>query len=509
MKLARLRPVVPAVAFGGVVLAAAACYGPTQVVLDLSTDLGCAATIRTAVYKPGSSPKEPETETTTCTPGAGVSEIGTLTILPSGSNDGEASIKAVLAIAGKDPTTCDADPTNCIVATRSFSFVAHSSRRVPILLAQECLGTKCPDGQTCGAGGACIANAVTCGGGDCSLPGESDGGVHDAGHSPSEAGSPPDSGVPTPGTACGAPGGKPLVTTPGPITTTLGTNAISWASIGPGATSGVDVKAIPKTGGSPTTVASVNGAVKVLGNHGDKLLVSWVGSLAPVPFVWIVTPDGSQTHVEARPPAAAVAFARTGSGSGEILAATASGIVSIPLSGGNPSGTFSSQSVHTMVNAGASATGPGDLFAVGTTGGIFCWPGSVAASPVAILGAAAPSTLLRSNGLEAFASISDATDKAVIGFYTSSGPDSLGAPRTDLPPFTAFAADDTFIFGTFPDKIGSQLVRYEQVVGGKPTILDPNPRNDTITHVMVDTDCVYYWTDDGKGTASLYSLPKK
>jgi hypothetical protein len=50
--------------------------------------------------------------------------------------------------------------------------VEHTSRRVPIRFLKDCIGTPCPDGQTCIAGGKCVSNEVTCEGPDCALPEE-------------------------------------------------------------------------------------------------------------------------------------------------------------------------------------------------------------------------------------------------------------------------------------------------------------------------------------------------
>jgi hypothetical protein len=173
----RRRAFMTSASLGGplfVILAATNCYAPTEVTLALSTDLDCAEDPRTRIYKgePGRYESAPETEVTTCTPGSPDAQIGTLVVIPSSGTDGSAAVKIVLARNGKAPADCESEPTNCIFATRSFSFSAHASRRLPIRLLRDCLGTKCADGETCIAGGKCVPNRVECLNDDCVLPGE-------------------------------------------------------------------------------------------------------------------------------------------------------------------------------------------------------------------------------------------------------------------------------------------------------------------------------------------------
>ncbi len=79
---------LPLIGFLLPVAAAVACYGPTEVVVSVSTDLACSDRIRTAIYKGRRGELEPiaRAETTTCNlPEGGTdADIGSLVFVPSG-----------------------------------------------------------------------------------------------------------------------------------------------------------------------------------------------------------------------------------------------------------------------------------------------------------------------------------------------------------------------------------------------------------------------------------------
>src|SRR5688572_9697886 len=152
------------------------CYGPTEMLVDVTTDLECTPenNIQTHIFK--GTPERPDlhAEATTrpgqCGPSeiAGVQRIGTLVFVPSGDRDGRARVDVVLS-RGKlaTPESCRAaqaatpgDPStyaDCIFATRVFSYLPHTSRRLPIHLSKDCIGYICPQiEQTCIRGRRCV-----------------------------------------------------------------------------------------------------------------------------------------------------------------------------------------------------------------------------------------------------------------------------------------------------------------------------------------------------------------
>jgi hypothetical protein len=88
--------------------------------------------------------------------------IGTLTFVPSGDRRAKVLVQVVMAVKGARPEDCAAQPDKCSVAKRSFSFIEHSSRRLPVILRGQCLGKVCGEGETCVLGGACVAVEAAC-----------------------------------------------------------------------------------------------------------------------------------------------------------------------------------------------------------------------------------------------------------------------------------------------------------------------------------------------------------
>jgi hypothetical protein len=204
------RRIVLVALVGATVVAPVACYGPTELTVVISTDLGCEPSPTIAIYKGLPFDGIPLAVTDQCKRGDHGAEIGSLVFVPSADREGRASVKVVLA-RGQDPSQCDAHPEACVVATRSFSFVKHASRRLPIQLLGECVGKVCADGLTCGRGGVCVSDAVVCASGECTLPAEEPpvSAVGDSGAAADAAPSPPCAGPNGDGTLVTVAGGMP------------------------------------------------------------------------------------------------------------------------------------------------------------------------------------------------------------------------------------------------------------------------------------------------------------
>lgn len=137
-------------------LGLAGCRAPTQVTVELTTDVDCAAGVHTTlqVGSPGSDVerRSPNVDTVACHPGG---RIGSLILVPSGANDAEFAVKTVLAHGDKTPERCaraDADGESlagCIVARREGKFVPHTELTLPIAMLTDCEAFVCPAGATC------------------------------------------------------------------------------------------------------------------------------------------------------------------------------------------------------------------------------------------------------------------------------------------------------------------------------------------------------------------------
>lgn len=153
----------------------AACYGPTELVTQITTDVGCdtvrsrGIAIRTAGGTDGLATAEPATESTRCEARNNVGDLGTLTFIPSGDTD-EIAVEVLI---GVDRPTKECRPPldvrGCIVARRRLSFVRHQSLRVRIDLNRSCVGVLCAADQTCDRSGCVSAIVPGCPDGDCTV----------------------------------------------------------------------------------------------------------------------------------------------------------------------------------------------------------------------------------------------------------------------------------------------------------------------------------------------------
>ncbi|MBX3200671.1 MAG: hypothetical protein KF894_21215 [Labilithrix sp.] len=199
---------------GGVVWA---CYGPTELVVTLSTDVDCATvqvngvSIRTAASADELALAPLATESNACEGRVGGgADLGSIVLIPGGADD------VVVQVAlGVDRPTSECEPPDridgCIIARRRVGYVRHRSLRVPIELDRACLGTRCAANETCVRGACTSATVDTCSGDDCALEGDAsarpplplDGSLRDA-LAPDGDGkpAPPDAGLRDAGALC-------------------------------------------------------------------------------------------------------------------------------------------------------------------------------------------------------------------------------------------------------------------------------------------------------------------
>jgi hypothetical protein len=155
----RLGPLLALVAC--VTLAAAgavSCLSPTQITLHVTTNAPCKdATQWKGVSIYTGSPtdvetKEPTLTTTAC--GAG-GLIGTLVLVPTGSDSDEIGIRVVAGLS-RNPEDCAANLYDgCIVARRTLRYSPHNSLDVYVALTDDCVGVSCDTTHTC-VDGTCV-----------------------------------------------------------------------------------------------------------------------------------------------------------------------------------------------------------------------------------------------------------------------------------------------------------------------------------------------------------------
>ena len=158
--------------FVGVLLAS--CREPTEVTLELTTDLPCAALGDTSIYvgtaQELAGPLSGLTAaavTHGCLDGK-EGRIGSIVVLPSGGDDDRFSLRVV---AGRNNAKCTSDlRSGCIEARRSLGFVPHTPLFLPLELSKTCENVVCDSATDTCVAGKCVPSAVDCSKG-CTTPG--------------------------------------------------------------------------------------------------------------------------------------------------------------------------------------------------------------------------------------------------------------------------------------------------------------------------------------------------
>jgi hypothetical protein len=188
MALMARSPALAAAAIGAVIAIAASCRQPTDLTIELATDVDCGEVDDTvlSVGELGDNleTKPPSISTRVC---EGKGMIGTVVLTPSGADDEEVAFRVVLGI-GKlaEDCTSTAD-TNCIFARRSLRYRPHEATFIHVDLDIDCRGVPCGEFETCDHG-ACVN--VKCTDPNSTCPSPTDAGAPETGDGSHD--SPPD-----------------------------------------------------------------------------------------------------------------------------------------------------------------------------------------------------------------------------------------------------------------------------------------------------------------------------
>lgn len=148
------------------------CLDPTQIVVEIWTDVPCEQINSVAVFtgEPGKFESKAASSTglqQSCRPATepgapAPSRLGTVVLVPSGEKTGEVGVK-VAAGVGKNAENCvipeGADVTdavvrydafqNCVIARRSLHFQENETLKLPIVLRSSCKNIGCTSTTTC------------------------------------------------------------------------------------------------------------------------------------------------------------------------------------------------------------------------------------------------------------------------------------------------------------------------------------------------------------------------
>lgn len=143
----------------GSLLVLLSCLSPTQLVLELRTDLAC-NTVKGVTITVGAPSRvesaPPNTTTLRCSDGY----IGTIAVAPASDNDGRIAIRAVLGVdVPAEECTAANKYQGCIVVRRQLSFVPRTS--VPVLIGfyRACLDVPCDGDSTCKEKNRCVPSS--------------------------------------------------------------------------------------------------------------------------------------------------------------------------------------------------------------------------------------------------------------------------------------------------------------------------------------------------------------
>jgi outer membrane protein assembly factor BamB len=148
-------------------MAAGSCRSPTEIKVVVTTDFDCGdlndVTVAVGTLGDALENAPPTSTSSSCSNHS----VGTIVVVPSGSDHAEIGIKVVGGFAGKPaedcaPATGSSPPDygiGCIVARRALEFTPHTPLTVPIVLRASCNGIACGETQTC-VEGQCVSASV-------------------------------------------------------------------------------------------------------------------------------------------------------------------------------------------------------------------------------------------------------------------------------------------------------------------------------------------------------------
>ena len=139
------------------------CLDPTQITLEISTDIPCSELHETSISSGTLAQLEsrPAVATTAhCEPATG--RVGSIVLVPGQSGDAATRVVAAFG-ARKTADECVAAgfKGGCIVARRSVRYVSHTRLRLPVRLEGVCADMPCKADETC-VNGQCVPAMVDC-----------------------------------------------------------------------------------------------------------------------------------------------------------------------------------------------------------------------------------------------------------------------------------------------------------------------------------------------------------
>ncbi len=153
-------------ALGALPAGACGCLAPTDITLDVTSDLPCSKlggiAITAGAFDTVEARKAPSAVANACTERDGGGSFGTLVLTPSSSIDAEITVRVVVGVSPTDAPSCDEENAyqGCIVVRRVLHYEAHTPLTLPIEVHGSCRGVTCDgEGSTC-VDGVCQASKI-------------------------------------------------------------------------------------------------------------------------------------------------------------------------------------------------------------------------------------------------------------------------------------------------------------------------------------------------------------
>ncbi|MDI1484718.1 hypothetical protein, partial [Polyangium sp. y55x31] len=160
------RPILAALSVT-VAAAFAGCLEPTQVTIEIKTDVPCSQVASTAIvvandYQSLEANPPAGTEALTCIG----DRIGSLVLVPKSEKDELLAIKVAtgVGVSGAlclDPNATQATKDRCIIARRRLRFIPSTPLDLPIFMWNECIGKPCDPDSTCVAKFGCVDSEIS------------------------------------------------------------------------------------------------------------------------------------------------------------------------------------------------------------------------------------------------------------------------------------------------------------------------------------------------------------
>ena len=152
----------------GLVVGLLACRTPTQVTIDIESEVLARSDAVIAVQLGAENEVETAPPRTIVKTWPNDGNVGSVAALPNGS---DVFVARVVLATGRDPASCSAsDARGCIVARRRLRFAAGEAVRARIVLRAACVGVYCDATTSCGRDGTCGPIDSDVGGGDAGTP---------------------------------------------------------------------------------------------------------------------------------------------------------------------------------------------------------------------------------------------------------------------------------------------------------------------------------------------------